>query len=262
MDFKLAAARGETNLRTPARRLNSVLGGPMNTPQNGVYYEKYPRVAQTYNDDDDYAEDSYDGEPRFSPGLAPAEREYDSQPRYETASVGGSRIKRSFVRESLRFISCGVVIAGISAAAFASQYGDPETVRMLKAMRNTLSADLGIPSSLSTTSLLKPLRALPTVQDRSILEETPRPPTIGEDNVQRQLDTIAADVAGVRSLVQQLAGSQTKVAAQMAAMKAANDSLSDRTWWLTQSATFVAPAAKSQHKAAHSSPSSTGSVRP
>jgi hypothetical protein len=142
MDFKLAAARGETNLRTPARRLNSVLGGPMNTPQNGVYYEKYPRVAHTYNDDDDYTENSYDGEPRFSPGLAPAGQEYDPQPRYETASVGGSRIKRSFVGESLRFISCALVIAGISAAAFASQYGDPETVRMLKAMRKTLSADL------------------------------------------------------------------------------------------------------------------------
>jgi hypothetical protein len=234
----------------------------MNTLQNGVYYEKYPRVAPTYNDDNDYAESSYDGEPHFSPGPAQAEQGYDPRPRYETASVGGSRTRRSFVRKSLRFILCGLVIAGISAAAFASQYGDPETVQTLKAIRKTLSADLGIPSSLSTTSLLEPPRALPTVQDRSILEETPRPPTIGEDNVQRQLDTIAADVAGVRSLVQQLAGSQTKVAAQMAAMKAANDSLSDRTWWLTQSATFVAPAAKSQHKAAHSSPSSTGSVRP
>ena len=76
MDFKLAAARGETNLRTPARRLNSVLGGPMNTPQNGVYYEKYPRVAQTYNDDDDYAEDSYDGDRvgRLAQQSAPARR--------------------------------------------------------------------------------------------------------------------------------------------------------------------------------------------
>jgi hypothetical protein len=234
----------------------------MNTLQNGVYYEKYPRVAHTYNDDDDYAENNYDGESRFSPGLAPAEQGHGPQPRYKTTSVGGSRIKRSFVRESLRFISCGLVIAGISAAAFASQYGDPETVQTLKAIRKTLSADLGIPSSLSTTSLLEPPRALPTVQDRSILEETPRPPTIAEGNVQHQLDAIAAGVAGVRSLVQQLAGSQTKIAAQIAAMKAANDSLSDRTWWLTQSATFVAPAAKSHHKTPHGSPSSTGSVRP
>jgi hypothetical protein len=234
----------------------------MNTLQNGAYYEKYPRAATTYNDDGDYAENSYDGEPRFSPGLAPTEQGYDPQPPYETASVGGSRIKRSFVQELLRFISCGLVIGGISAAAFASQYGDPETVQTLKAIRSTLSADLGIPPS-STTSLSKPLRALPSVQDRSNLEETPRPTTIAtEDNVQRQLNAIAGDVAGVRSLVQQLAGSQTKVAAQIAAMKAANDSLSDRTWWLTQSATFVAPSTKSQHKAAQASPLFTASVRP
>jgi hypothetical protein len=258
------AGRGKRKPQSADARspLKQFFGGPMNTLQNGVYYEKYPRVAPTYNDDDDYAESSYDGEPHFSPGPAQAEQGYDPRPRYETASVGGSRTRRSFVRKSLRFILCGLVIAGISAAAFASQYGDPETVQTLKAIRKTLSADLGIPSSLSTTSLLKSLRAAPAVQDRSILEETPRPPTIADENVQRQLDTIAADIAGVRSLVQQLAGSQTKVATQIAAMKAANDSPSDRTWWLIQSATFVAPASKSHHKTLHDSLSSTGSVRP
>jgi hypothetical protein len=235
----------------------------MNKPQNGVYYEKYPRTARTYNDEGDYAEDGYDSEQRFSPSLAPAEHGYDPQLRYETASVGRSRTKRSFVRESLRLISCGLVIVGVSALAFASQYGDPETVQTLKAIRETLSADLGISPSLSTTPLSRPLQTLPTVQDRSILEESPLPPTVAaEDRVQRQLDAIAGDVAGVRSLVQQLAGSQTKVAAQIAAMKAANDSLSDRTWWLTQSATLVVPPTKSQHKTAHGSPSSPVSARP
>jgi hypothetical protein len=138
------AGRGKRKPQSADARspLKQFFGGPMNTLQNGVYYEKYPHVAPTYNDDDDYAESSYDGEPHFSPGPAQAEQGYDPRPRYETASVGGSRTRRSFVRESLRFILCGLVIAGISAAAFASQYGDPETVRMLKAMRKTLSADL------------------------------------------------------------------------------------------------------------------------
>jgi hypothetical protein len=235
----------------------------MNMPQNGVYYEKYPRTVHTYNDDGDYRENSYDSEPDFPPGLAPAEEGYDPRLRYETASVGRSRTKRSFVSESLRLISCGLVIAGISAVALASQYGDPGTVQTLKAIRETLSADLGISSSLSTAPLSKPLQALPTVQDRSILEESAPAPTVAaEERVQRQLDAIAGDVAGVRSLVQQLAGSQTKVAAQIAAMKAANDSLSDRTWWLTQSATFVAPPIKSRNKAAHGSPASTVNARP
>jgi hypothetical protein len=200
------------------------------TPMPAASAEKYPRVAHTYIDDGDYAENSYDGELRFSPGLAPAEQGYDSRPRYETASFGGSRIKRPFIGEFLRFISCGLVIAGISAAAFAAQYGDPETVQTLKAIKKTLSVDLGIPLSLSTTSLSPSLRAFPSVHERSVLEEAPRPPTIAaEDDVQRQLDAIAGDVAGVRSLVQQLAGLQTKVAAQIAALKAANDALSDRT---------------------------------
>jgi hypothetical protein len=101
----------------------------MTTLQNGVYYEKYPRTVHTYNDDGDYRENSYDSEPDFPPGRAPAEEGYDPQLRYETASVGRSRTKRSFVSESLRLISCGLVIAGISAVALASQYGDPETVQ-------------------------------------------------------------------------------------------------------------------------------------
>ena len=143
----------------------------MSTLQNGVYYEKHPRVTLTYDDDTDYGE-SYDSEPRFPPSVAPAEPRYHPQPRYETAAVGGSRRKRPLVRELLRFILCGFVIVGISAAAFASQYGGPETVATLKAIKMTLSADFGIPLSLSTASPTKPLPELPTEQARSILEET------------------------------------------------------------------------------------------
>jgi hypothetical protein len=74
----------------------------MNTLQNGVYYEKYPRDAHPYNDDVDYAENSYDGELRVSPGHAP-EQGYEPQLRYETAHIDGSRRNRSFGRELLRF---------------------------------------------------------------------------------------------------------------------------------------------------------------
>jgi hypothetical protein len=104
-------------------------GRAMNTLQNGGLLREVSAHRQTYKITATTPKISTIVSRAFSSGLAPTEQGYDPQLRYETAFVGGSRTKRSFVRESLRLISCGLALIGISAAAFGWQYGDPETVR-------------------------------------------------------------------------------------------------------------------------------------
>jgi outer membrane murein-binding lipoprotein Lpp len=216
---------------------------------------------------DDYAENNNDGALHFSPGLAPTEHGYEYLPRYEpTVSAVSRARRRPFGTELLRFVFGGLVIAAIFSAAFASQYGEPETIQAFRTIKKTLNRlpiEFGIVPSVMTTSRPASLRSLSSVQDRSILDEKPTVPAVPiADHFQRQLDTIASDVTNVKALVEQLTGSQRQMATQIAAVKAVNDSLNERTWWLTQSAAFNAPPSKGQHKVAHSSPTSTAIARP
>jgi hypothetical protein len=234
----------------------------VSTLQNGAYYKKDPRAARAYSNDPDYL-DSYDHEPHSSPNLAPAAQGYDLQPQYKAALLTEAQRKRSLVREILRFISCGLVMVGISAAALSSQYGAPETVEKLKSIKKTFSANLGIPRSLSTSSHVKSSSSVPSIErNRSGPEEVTRPLTIAtEEHVQHQLEAIATDVASVQSLLHQFAASQAMLAAQVSTIRAANESLNDKAWWLTQTATFVEPTSKDQHHTGRGSLPSASSVR-
>jgi hypothetical protein len=208
---------------------------------------------------DDYAESN---DLHFSPGLAPTGQGYEAQPQFGLTSPGASLTRRSLGKELLRFVLCGLVIAIISAAAFASQYGDSGTIQTLKTIKKTMNgllAELGVRPSVMTALVPLSVPNQSSAQNQSNLDEKPLLPT--PDPLQRQLDTMANDVASLKRLVEQLATSQRQAATQLQAMKASNDSISERNWWLTQSATFNPPS-KSQHKIARSSAIPTASDRP
>ena len=223
----------------------------MNKLRSGVCHEDY-----AYQD---YAES---GDLHFAPGLAPTEHECESQPRFYSIARRASLTKRSLGKELLRFVLCGLVIAAISAAAFASQYGDSGTIQTLKTIKKTvngLSAELDVRPSVMATSVPLSVPNQSSAQNRTNLYE--KPPLATQDPLQRQLDTMANDVGSLKSLVEQLAVSLKQAATQLQVMKASNDSISERNWWLTQSAMFNPPS-KSQYKIARSSLIPTASDRP
>jgi hypothetical protein len=213
---------------------------------------------------DDYTDSSYEGGLHFSPGLAPTEEEYETGLRRETRLRGASPKRRSLGREILRIALFGFVIASISAAALASQYGAPETIQALKAIKKTvnhLSLELGMAPSVTTASRSASPRSQLPRQDPS---ESTLPTATAAHHVQGQLDTIASDVASVKGMLEQLANSQKQMAVQIAAVKATSDASSERTWWLTQSAAYNPPPSKSPHKVARTStaPSPAADARP
>jgi hypothetical protein len=256
MPLYVSLARSATLWSHQGSTLRTARGCPMNKLQSSVHDEDYAQ--------DNYAESSYEHELHFSPGLAPVEPKSEHHLRLGPTSRVASRTRWSFGKELLRFAVCGLVIAAISAAAFGSQYGDQQTIQTLRAIKNTvngLSAELGIVPLVTRTSVPVPLRNSSAAQNRAVLDERTALPATTVDHFQRQLDTIASDVASVKELAGQLASSQKQIATQIAAMKTANDSLSERTWWLTQSEAFNPPPSKSQHKA-RSSPAPTATARP
>src|ERR1700722_17299890 len=103
---------------------------------------------------DDYAENNNDGALHFPPGLAPTEHGYEYLPRYEpTVSAVSRARRRPFGTELLRFVFGGLVIAAIFSAAFASPYGEPETIQAVRTIKKTLNRlpiEFGIVPSVIT----------------------------------------------------------------------------------------------------------------
>ena len=199
--------------------------------------------------------DNYADEVHFSPDLDPME------PSFEAHPPGTSGNKRSFGRELLRLVVYGLVINTISGAAFASQYGDDQTIQTLRTLKRAasgLSPGLGIkppegvPKSLHQVTPQETAR----VKDAGVMQSTPAQVTAESPHqVRQQLETIASDLATVRSLVEQLTASQKQMALDIASMETGKDNFSQRTWWLSQSAAFHSATSKSQQKIVRSSPS-------
>jgi hypothetical protein len=235
--------------------LRAVGGCLMNILHSSVRREDYAY--------DEYADSEHGGELHFSPGLAPAEQEYGSQLRYERRFDSA---RRPFRKELLRLLFWGVVIVAIPAAALAVRYGEPRTVQTLRTIKRTvnrLSTELGIKPSVPGAPRQASLANLSHTQEGPVVDAKPALPAVSAaDHVQRQLDKIASDVANVKGLVEQLSGSQKQMATQLVALKAVNDSFTERTWWLTQAAAFSAPPGKSQHKIARNSPAPVTIARP
>ena len=203
--------------------------------------------------------DNYADEVHFSPDLDPMEPSFEAHPR------GTSGKKRSLGRELLRLVVYGLVIITVSGAAFASQYGDDRTIQTLRTLKRAvsgLSPGLGIkppegaPKSLHKVTLQETARA-------GVMQSTPAQVTAESPHqVRQQLETIASDLATVRSLVEQLTASQKQMALDIASMETGKDNFSQRTWWLSQSAAFHSATSKSQQKIVRSSPSPATSARP
>jgi hypothetical protein len=206
--------------------------------------------------------DSYADEVHFSPDLQPME------PPFEAHPPGTSRNKRSFGRESLRLVVYGLVIITISGAAFASQYGDDLTIQTLRTLKRAVSGlppGLGIKSSEGAPKSLHQVTLQETVlvKDASVVQPTPAQVTAESPHqVRQQLETIASDLATVRSLVEQLTASQKQMALDIASKETSKDNFNQRTWWLSQSAAFHSAPSKSLQKTVRSSPSPAASARP
>ena len=206
--------------------------------------------------------DNYADEVHFSPDLDPME------PSFEAHPPGTSGNKRSFGRELLRLVVYGLVIITVSGAAFASQYGDDQTIQTLRTLKRAvsgLSPGLGIkppegaPKSLHQVTL----QETALVKDAGVMQSTPAQVTAESPHqVRQQLETIASDLATVRSLVEQLTASQKQMALDIASMETGKDNFSQRTWWLSQSAAFHSATSKSQQKIVRSSPSPATTARP
>jgi hypothetical protein len=168
---------------------------------------------------------------------------------YEPISSSIPARGRSLGIEVTKFILCSLVIGLISWATFASQYGTPKTVQILKSIKRKAAAELGIAPSLSTTLASTPLQLPLQDQGKSVADRPSTAPAyLNPDCFQHQQDLIAGDVANVRAKLEQLVSSQSKMAAQLSAIKTAEDSLRDRDWWLTHSAPLEVPQSKIQHQ--------------
>jgi hypothetical protein len=206
--------------------------------------------------------DNYADEVHFSPDLDLME------PSFEAHPPGTSGNKRSFGRELLRLVVYGLVIITISGAAFASQYGDDRTIQTLRTLKRAVSGlspglgikpPEGVPKSLHQVTPQETAR----VKDAGVMQSTPAQVAAESPHqVRQQLETIANDLATVRSLVEQLAASQKQMALDIASMETGKDNFSQRTWWLSQSAAFHSATSKSQQKIVRSSPSPVTTARP
>ena len=176
------------------------------------------------------------------------------EPSFEAHPRGTSGNKRALGRELLRLVVYGLVIITVSGAAFASQYGDDrkiQTLRTLKRAVSGLSPGLGIkppegaPKSLHQVTL----QETALVKDAGVMQSTPARDTAESPHqVRQQLETIASDLATVRSLVEQLTASQKQMALDIASTETGKDNFSQRTWWLSQSAAFHSATSKSHQK--------------
>jgi hypothetical protein len=190
------------------------------------------------------------------------------EPPFEAHPPGTSRNKRSFGRELLRLVVYGLVIITISGAAFASQYGDDQTIQTLRTLKRAvsgLSPGLGIKSSEEAPKSLHQVTLQETVlvKDAGVMQSAPAQVTAESSHqVQQQLETIASNLATARSLVEQLTASQKQMALDIASMETSKDNFSQRTWWLSQSTAFHSAISKSQQKIVRSSPSPVTSARP
>ena len=215
------------------------------------------QYREGYDPSDDYADEVH-----FSPDLQLVEPSFEVHPR------GTSGNKRSFKRELLRLVVYGLVIITISGAAFASQYGDDQTIQTLRTLKRAvsgLSPGLGIKSSegASKSSHQVTLQEAALVKDAGVMQSSPAQLAAESPHqVRQQLETIASDLATVRSLVEQLTASQKQMALDIAAKETSKDNFSQRTWWLSQSAAFHSAPSKSQQKSVRSSPSPAASARP
>ena len=205
--------------------------------------------------------DNYADEVHFSPDLDPMEPSFEAHPR------GTSGNKRSLGRELLRLVVYGLVIITVSGAAFASQYGDDRTIQTLRTLKRAvsgLSPGLGIkPPEGAPKSLHQVTLQETALEDAGVMQSTPAQVTAESPHqVRQQLETIASDLATVRSLVEQLTASQKQMALDIASTETGKDNFSQRTWWLSQSAAFHSATSKSQQKIVRSSPSPATSARP
>ena len=206
--------------------------------------------------------DNYEDEVHFSPDLDPTEPSFEAHPR------GTSGNKRSLGRELLRLVVYGLVIITISGAAFASQYGDDQTIQTLRTLKRAvsgLSPGLGIKPPEGVPKSLHQVTPQETalVKEAGVMQSTAAQVTAESPHqVRQQLETIANDLATVRSLVEQLTASQKQMALDIASMETGKDNFSQRTWWLSQSADFHSATSKSQQKIVRSSPSPATSARP
>ena len=180
------------------------------------------------------------------------------EPSFEAHPRGTSGKKRSLGRELLRLVVYGLVIITISGAAFASQYGDDQTIQTLRTLKRAasgLSPGLGIkPPEGAPKSLHLTPQETALVKDAGVMQSTPAQVTAESPHqVRQQLETIASDLATVRSLVEQLTASQKQMALDIASMETGKDNFSQRTWWLSQSAAFHSATSKSQQKIVRSS---------
>jgi len=206
------------------------------------------------------ASGNYSNELHASPELAPLEELLEVRPgtgRTRIRRVSASGNERSIAREALRLFIYGFIIMTIGGAAFASQYGDDATKETLGIVQSSVSAllpDVGTnpPNSSDQVSAQDKMSADKiSAKDPRFTQSTPVSVTAGSSpQIQRQLETVASELAIVKGLAEQLTVSQKKMAQDIATLETAKESLGQKTWWLNQSSAFDAPPHKSVKKTA------------
>ncbi len=215
--------------------------------------------------------DDYPHELHFSPDLAPMEHSIDGHPgqgrdpRRNRSSGHGPSIGRQL----LRGVVYGLIITTIAGAAFASQYGDDRTKGILRALRNSvaeLSSVFGARSSPGTTETVSKNSDQISTGNKAPPQEAPLTQSIPaavaagglSPDSQRQLETMASDLAVLRRAVEQLAARQQQMTQDIATMQAAEQNVSQRLWlsqqlwWPSQSTAIRAPSRKTGQKIAPS----------
>ena len=177
---------------------------------------------------------------------------------------GISGYRPSVGRQIFRGVVYGLIITTIAGAAFASQYGDDRTKVILRALRNSvgeLSSVGAEPSPVATETVSKNSDAVST-RHKAPLQEVPLTQSIPaavpagglSSDSQRQLETMASDLAVLRRTVEQLAARQQQMTQDIATMQAADQNVSQQLlwsqqlWWPSQSTAVRAPSRKAGQK--------------
>jgi hypothetical protein len=187
-----------------------------------------------------------------SPDLAAIEPALDRHFRQGRLSSN----RASIGRQVFRAIFYSLVIAAVAGLPLAWQFGDKNTKDLIAAWTipldkwSSASATKPLPAAAETVSKISPTM----IPDRAATPDTsspqaaraaqpaPAPVSSGSaQELQRQLETISGDLAGVRRLVEQLAARQNQMAQDLAAIQAAERDVSQKLSPVSQPTAHAPP---------------------
>ncbi len=175
-----------------------------------------------------------------SPGIAPVEPSMSVDPHQASFQRDGiSRDRRSVGRRVFRTLTYGFIIIATVGAALAWQSSDDKTRDTIRAWGTSLSQ---LSSILATKS---PVGSDAATEPASKASEQASVAATSSHDLQHQLETMVSDLAVTRHMVEQVAAKQEQMAQDIAALRSAQQNLSERTSSLPQSPT-VSPGKNAQ----------------